>query len=65
MIISSQEVVTMYARYCRTRFGKAASKDVRKKANALKKRGDIGGYDIWTKVAEEIEKPKPREQPPY
>ena len=65
MIISSQEAVTMYARYCRARFGKAASRDVRKKANALKERGDTHGHEIWTKVAEEIEKAKPRQRPAH
>ena len=63
MFVSSEEAVTMYARYCRARFGKAASKQVRKKANTLKMRGDIEGYDIWTKVAEVIDKHKSRGQP--
>jgi hypothetical protein len=47
MLVSSEEAVTMYARYCRARFGKAAR------------------YDIWTKVAEEIDKHKSRGRPAH
>jgi hypothetical protein len=56
MWITSDEAVVMFARYCRARFGETASREVRAKARKLKKRGDIEGYDIWNKVAEEIEK---------
>ena len=59
MTISLEEAVSMFARYCRARFDKAASDQVRKKAKALKKRGDIEGHNIWNKVAEEIDKAKP------
>jgi hypothetical protein len=61
MWISSDQAVEMFARYCRARFGKTASKTVRAKAHALHKRGDIEGHTVWSKVAEEIEKHgKPR-----
>ena len=56
MWITQDEANVMFARYCRARFGKAAREQVRDKAKALKKRGDIDGYIVWNKVADEIEK---------
>jgi len=56
MWITQDEAVVMFARYCRARFGKAASQQVRAKAKALRKRGDIEGWRVWNKVAQEIEK---------
>jgi len=55
MWITSDEAVVMFARYCRARFGTAASQQVRAKAKELERRGDIEGHDIWNRVAEEIE----------
>lgn len=56
MQITANEAVVMFARYCRARFGKGASKQVREKAKALKKSGDNEGHDVWNRVADEIEK---------
>lgn len=65
MIISSEQAVTMFARYCRARLGRAASQEVRKKAKALKRRGDIEGHEIWNEVAEEIDQAEPRRRPAH
>ena len=56
MWITQDEAVVMFARYCRARFGKDASQQVRAKAKALRERGDIEGWRVWNKVAQEIEK---------
>jgi len=56
MWITQDEANVMFARYCRARYGKAASEQVRAKAKALKKRGDVEGYIVWNKVADEIDK---------
>ena len=56
MWITQDEAVVMFARYCRARFGKTASKKVRAKAKALQKRGDVEGHHVWNKVAEELDK---------
>jgi len=55
MWITQDEANVMFARYCRARFGKLASGQVRAKAKALKKRGDVEGYMVWNKVADEID----------
>lgn len=58
---TSNEAVVMFARYCHARFGPRASREVRAKAKALKKRGDVEGHEVWNRVAEEIDKrAKPR-----
>ncbi len=63
MWITSSDAVVMFARYCHARLGRTASQQVRAKAKALRKRGDIEGYDVWNRVAEEIDKrAKPRSQ---
>jgi hypothetical protein len=56
MRISRHEAVAIFARYCRVRFGRSSSADVRAKAMALKQRGDIDGHLVWDGVAEEMEK---------
>ena len=56
MHITQNEAVTMFARYCRARFGKKAVHRVRQKAKALQKRGDVEGHAVWNKVADEIER---------
>lgn len=66
MWIGSNDAVVMFARYCHARFGKAARKSVRAKAKELRRRGDIEGHDIWSKVAEEIERePNSRSRQPF
>ncbi len=56
MWITTNDAVVMFARHCRARFGKAARRPVRAKATALRKRGDLAGERVWTRVAEEIER---------
>jgi hypothetical protein len=58
MWITTDQAVSMFARYCRARFGKKAIQEVRAKAKALQKRGDLEGHDVWNRVADEIEKNK-------
>jgi hypothetical protein len=55
MWIALPDAVTMYARFCRARYGTAATKMVRKKAQALRLKGDLEGHRIWSDVAREIE----------
>jgi hypothetical protein len=58
MHITPDEAVSMFARYCRARFGKKAVQKVRARAKSLKNRGDGPGYEIWNRVADEIQKNK-------
>jgi len=58
MLITSDQAVSMFARYCQARFGKKAVAKVRAKAKVLEKRGDLAGHDVWNRVADEIEKNK-------
>jgi hypothetical protein len=60
MLITSDQAVSMFARYCRARFGKKAAHKVRSTAKALQKKGDTAGHDVWNRVADEIEKDKSR-----
>jgi len=55
MHVTSDQAVVMFARYCRARFGTAASRTVRAKAKTLRKRGDFEGHDVWNRVADEID----------
>jgi len=64
MWITQDEANVMFARYCRARFGKVAREQARAKAKALKKRGDLDGFIVWNKVADEIEKLERSSQPP-
>ena len=56
MHITSHDAVVMFARYCRARLGKAASRKVRATAETLEKRGDLEGHAVWNRVADEIDK---------
>ena len=58
MQITQNDAVTMFARYCRARFGKKAVRKIRERAKALQKQGDVEGHDVWNRVADEIEKNK-------
>ena len=55
MWIALPEAVSMYARFCQARYGTAAIKTVREKAQELKRKGDIQGHKVWSDVAREIE----------
>ncbi len=56
MQVTSHDAVVMFARYCRARLGKAASRKVRATAKVLEKRGDLEGHAVWNQVADEIDK---------
>ena len=56
MLITLDQSVAMFARYCKARFGRKAAKQVKAKARALRERGDTEGHDVWNRVADEIEK---------
>jgi hypothetical protein len=57
MWITLPEAVGMYARAWRTRYGTAALKMVREKAQDLKQRGDLQGHEVWSEVARQLEHP--------
>jgi hypothetical protein len=56
MWITLDEAIEMYARYCSARFGAAATEKVKARARDLEKKGDLDGYRIWNRVADQIEK---------
>lgn len=56
MWIELPEAVKMYARFCQVRYGEAAGKTVREKAQELQRKGDQQGHKIWSDVAQEIER---------
>jgi hypothetical protein len=68
MWITTEEAVTMYARFCRARFGVRAKDMVLAKADKLEAAGDLEGKRIWSDVARVLdtlhdagnEKPAPR-----
>jgi hypothetical protein len=60
MWITMDEAITMFARYCRSRFGDAAIEQAKAKAKLLQKRGDAEGHRVWNQVAVEIEKQRQR-----
>ena len=55
-MVTSDQAVSMFARYCRARFGKKALHKVKAKATALHKRGDLEGHRVWNRVADEIDR---------
>ena len=56
MWIELPDAVKMFARYCKARYGTAASERVREKADELGQKGDLQGQLIWRDVAREIER---------
>ena len=60
MQITTDQAVEIFARYYVARLGKTASRRARSRAKTLQKRGDTEGQNIWNRVADEIEKKKPR-----
>jgi len=58
MQITRTEAVAMFARYCQARFGKKATQKVRARAKVLRCCRHTTAYEIWNKVADEIEKTK-------
>ena len=56
MWITTEEAVTMYARFCRARFGVRAKDMVLAKADKLEAAGDLEGKRIWGDVARALDK---------
>ena len=55
MWITTDQAVDIYARFCRARYGAAASWIVAQKAAELRSQGDAEGERVWMKVRREIE----------
>jgi hypothetical protein len=51
----------MYARACRAWYGSRAAKVARAEVQKLRKRGDLSGVEVWTKLAKELERPAQRD----
>jgi len=56
MWITTEEAVTMYARFCRARFGARAKDMVLAKADKLEAAGDLDGKRIWGDVARALDR---------
>jgi hypothetical protein len=56
MYISIEDAIVIYARVCRTRYGKRAKRIVTEQAQALRTSGDESGAQVWQQVAVEIER---------
>ena len=54
MRIDSSDAAAMYARACRAWYGKRAIKVVNEQIRSLKRRGDIQGVAVWSKVADQV-----------
>ena len=59
MHIGIDDAVSMYARACRAWYGPRAAKVARAEIQKLRKRGDLSGVEVWTKLAKELERPSP------
>jgi len=57
MNIGIDDAVSMYARACRAWYGPRAAKVARAEIQKLRKRGDLSGVEVWTKLAQELEQP--------
>ena len=55
MWIDIKGAIEIYARFCRARFGGAASRMVRDRALELEKAGDLEGHRVWNEVARVID----------
>jgi hypothetical protein len=54
MWITTDQAAEIYARFCKARYGGAATKIVRQRAAELREIGDIEGVGIWNLVAQKI-----------
>jgi hypothetical protein len=61
MYIGIDDAVSMYARACRAWYGPRAAKVARAEVQKLRKRGDLSGVEVWTKLANELERPAQRD----
>jgi hypothetical protein len=59
MHIGIDDAVSMYARACRAWYGPRAARVARAEIQKLSKRGDRSGVEVWTKLAKELERPRP------
>jgi hypothetical protein len=48
--------IEIHAKVLYTRFKKSAVEEAEQHAKKLKKYGDLGGYDVWMEVAQQINK---------
>jgi hypothetical protein len=55
--IDLNEAITIYAKACKSRFGRRARRKVLETAQTLRARGDVDGAAVWERVAGEIEQP--------
>ena len=55
MLVTRNDAIEMYARFCVARYGTNAAKRVRTQATRLGKKGDLDGEKIWKEVAVKIE----------
>ena len=53
---TQQEAVEIYARSWSARYGRTASGSARKMAHKMEGKGDRRGHEIWSDVAEAIER---------
>ncbi len=56
MHIGLDEAVEIYARACRSWYGRGAKNVVLKRANELYRSGDLEGCKVWQRVAAELER---------
>jgi hypothetical protein len=54
MEVSSHDAAVIYARACRAWYGKRAFRIVGEQVRNMKRRGDVHGLAIWSKVAERL-----------
>src|SRR5262249_55313931 len=58
MHIDLNEAITIYAKACKSRFGRRARKKVLETAQTLRASGDVEGAIVWERVAGELEQPR-------
>jgi hypothetical protein len=57
MHIDLNEAITIYAKACKSRFGRRARKKVLETAQTLRAQGDADGASVWERVAGELDRP--------
>jgi hypothetical protein len=67
MHIDLNEAITIYAKACKSRFGRRARKKVMETAQTLRERGDLEGASVssvWERVASELDQIRSRPKHP-
>ena len=64
MHIDLNEAITIYAKACKSRFGRRAHKKVMETAQTLRQRGDLQGASVWERVASELDQIRSRPKHP-